>query len=458
MSFNNVIRPLGRVVTLCGLAALSACNTVNPDADIARSRSIAIERIGLQPKTVWNGSDSLTEELSLATAFANNTRVRSALALVARRRAELNQASMPENPSISVGLGIAIDGLSGAPMVVRALEQLSWLWTREHTLNIANAARREAILLAAEEAVALATEVKAAHTRAVAAKERVALEEAFLSTTDQAKRIALRLAEVGEASLLDVERAKQISAEASARLAASRFALLQEKLALLAIIGTPEGATTFEVAGSLGSTTSVPTEEEIIHRAAIVRLDVAAAREAVNVAVAKADRTELRRYPSLDGGLAWQQSFNDRHALVPSVTLNVPIFDDGSSAQGVADANVEIALLALEETKRTAIQDARRALQAWHESREQVTLYRETVLTPALHTEALLQRSHEEGLNDLSLVLRATRGSIDAKRQLLLHQTNLSLHLVSLEQAVGGSFDIPLEPPLADQPNEETPS
>ena len=218
----HTLRPLGRLSCIGAFAALGACTTLDPTADLERSRALAAERIGPLPSDLWSASTPLTEDVALATAFDRNTQVRSALQLVAKRRAELNQASLPPNPTIGLGIGIAVDGLSGAPALVQVLEQLSWLWTRPHRMKQADAARRESILAAADVAIVLAAEVRSAHTVALGARHHVTLDEQFAETTEQTTSLVQRLAEVGETSQTEVDLALLDHAQALAAVAASR--------------------------------------------------------------------------------------------------------------------------------------------------------------------------------------------------------------------------------------------
>lgn len=446
-------RPLGRSTLSFAIAALSACATHTPNADLERSTSLAAARIPSHSSIIWNGDEPLSEALALATALETNTRVRAALVRVAQRRAEVNQAIVPPNPSVLLGVGIAVDGVAGAPLVVQVMQQFSWLWTRDHAISIANAARREAILLAAADVVTLGATVARAHTLALGADARVTLEKAFFDAARATTDLTERLAKYGEASLLDVEHDRQRAAEAFATLAQARQSLHRTKLNLLAAMGVPNEDATFELVGSLANNDPVPDETELTHRAAVVRLDVAAAREGVARALAEAGRAEFKRYPTLGVGLGWQENFADRRAVVPSVTLGVPIFDDGSAAVDGADAAVRLARLALEATARAAIVETRLAFQAWNESTEQVALYTTTVLVPTLHAQELLTRSVAEGTASRRQLLEATRRLVRAKQTLLLHETNAAVHRVALERAVGGSFDLPLEPPTAEESN-----
>jgi outer membrane protein TolC len=453
MPIPRLCRPLGRSILLVAVAALAACATRTPSADLERSAALAAPRRPSPATVGWNGNEPLTESLAIATALETNTRVRAALVRVAQRRAEVNQATVPPNPSVLLGVGIAVDGLSGAPIIVQVMQQFSWLWTRDHAISIANAARREAILLAADDVVTLGANVATAHTLALGAEAHLALDEAYFDAATATAHLTERLVEHGEASQLDLEDDSQRAAEAFATLAQARHQLHRAKLDLLAAMGVPSEDATFELVGALARDRPVPDEAELTHRAAVVRLDIAAAREGVARALAEAGRAETKRYPTLGVGLGWQESFADRRAVVPSVTVGVPIFDDGSSAVDVADAKVRLAAIALEATQRAAIIETRLAFQAWNESAEQVALYTTTVLAPALHAQELRARSYAEGTASRKQLLASTRRLINAKQILLLHTTNAAVHRVALERAVGGSFDLPLEPPTAEESN-----
>jgi outer membrane protein TolC len=448
---------------------LTACTSLDPKADLDRAKTIALPRLDVDvdataalarhpedAPNAWDGTTPIDIDSAVLTAFQRDAHVRAALENVAMRRAMLVQAELPPNPVVGFGVGIAIDGLSGAPAMVQVLQQLSWLWKRPHMIDAANAERRTAILAAAEHAVSLSARVQKAFASVLEMQRRIELDSSYATITSETLRVVQLLADAGESSRIGLNLAALEHAEAHAALLSSQKSLLEAKLNLLSEIGLPDFSTEWSAAGEFDLSADVPEENEIVERARIVRLDVARAVEALEIAVAESKLAGTRRIPEVGVGLGWQQSFSRRRALVPGASISIPILDDGSAGISAADAGVRIAALDLLQVRRDAVSEARTTLVAWQQSDEQATLYKETVLQPAIEAQELSVKAYSEGVVDLTVVLISQQRRIEAERRMLKYQAAATIDLVTLEQAVGGSFKIPIEAPEAlDTTNEE---
>ena len=444
---------------LAVFTGLTACTSLDPKPDFDRAREIASPRLNTdidlesalsrnpnELPSSWDGTAPLDINTAVLIAFERDTMIRRAMEEIAIRRADLVQSELAPNPVVNFGVGIAVDGMSGAPAIVQVLQQLSWLWKRPHMIDATNAQRRRAILAAADRATILSTDVRTAHASTLEAQSRVELDKKYSDITSQTIDVVERIAEAGESSRIDIDRALLEHSEAYAALIASRSWLKQTKLAMLEAIGIPAFTTDWVVHGEFDLSTDVPSEEEIIQRARTVRLDVAMASEDIESALADSKLAGTRRIPEVAISLGWQQSFSLRRAVVPGGSVSLPIFDDGSPAIAAADSEVHIAILNLLQVRRNAVSEARTNLEIWRRSEQQASLYQKTVIRPALEAQQLSAQAYEEGEIDLTVLLLSQRKLIQAQRSLLQYQAAATTNLFALELSVGGSFELPVQP------------
>lgn len=442
------------------LSWLGACSSLDPASDITTALKISSPRLDvsfdastslardpLEAPSVWNGIDAINSETAVQVAFERDTMIRSAMTGIAKRRAQLVQAELPPNPVVGLGLGFAIDGMSGAPAMMQVMQQLSWLWKRPYLMNEAKADLRSSILEVAERAVDVAILTRTAHVVLIEAQERVELDESFSKLTEKTLAIMSRLFEEGEASKIDVDRVAVEHAEAFATLSASRQDLMSAKLSLLSIMGLPASNTAFTAEGKLSRQNEVPGEIDVITRASIARLDVARAVSNIDAARARAGFARTSRIPEVGVSLAWQKNASNRKSLMPGASIELPIFDNGSAKIALANAEVYSANLTLLQVRRDAVAEARRARTDWIRSMEQAELYEKTVLVPASEAMNLSEAAFQEGVIDVTVVLLVQQREINARRRLLAFQASSLTDQLALERAVGGSFDIPIAPP-----------
>ena len=439
---------------------LGACSSLDPASDITKAvklssprldvsfdASTSLHRDPLQAPSVWNGVDPITSETAVQVAFERDVMIRTAMNDIAERRALLVQAEMPPNPVIGLGLGFAVDGMSGAPAMMQVMQQLSWLWKRPYLLNEANADLRSSILNVAERAVDVAILTRTAHVQLVEAQLRVELDEHFSALTEKTFTIMNRLFEEGEASKIDVDRTAVEHAEAYATLSASRQDLITAKISLLSIMGIPTSHTSFTAEGKLSLQYDVPEEHDVITRASIARLDVAKAVSSIDAARARAGFAKTSRIPNVSVGLGWQDNSSGRKSLIPKASIELPIFDNGSAKVALANAEVYAANLNLIQVRRDAVAEARQARIDWIRSIEQAELYEKTVLVPASEAMNLSEAAFQEGVIDVTVVLLVQQREINARRRLLAFKASSATDQLALERAIGGSFDIPITPP-----------
>ena len=305
------------------------------------------------------------------------------------------------------------------------------------------------ILDAANTVVDRASDLRSSFANLVHAEALAELREAYLQTTGTSLELTEALARAGELPAVEVDRARIDQRAAEARRSDARRAARTRKLELLRVMGWPEHSTDFEIEGDFTQLmiADPPTEIEVIERAVIVRLDVAAAEQRVLAAEANARLQGWRRVPEVEFGLMWRKGFSGRTALVPGVAVSIPILDDGYAAIARAAAQVEAARLEAAIVREDAIKEARVALNQWHRARQQVDLFEDGLVASAREVVNRSEQSFKAGVTGATELLMTQRRMIQLEVELLEEKLLASLAWVDLENAVGGSFELPIERP-----------
>lgn len=445
------------------LLGLAGCISANPKEQLDRTASLATGRTGTalelqdawsRPYTdregPWDGMSPLDLDTALRVALRNDPGLRRQLALVAEHKADLSQASLPPNPLLNFGIGIPIDGMSGAPATVQVMQQITWLWTMSDRIDVENERMQAMILAAAGKTVDRSAQVRAGFMNVLWAQELVSLREQYTETTTKTVSLINALTEVGELPDVELQRFQLDHSTASARLVDAQRALRTRKISLLRFMGWPEHDLDWHAEGDLaaGVLHSPSPEEDVIARAELVRLDIAAAERQVASAEASARLAGLSRLPKVGIGSAWNRNFMDRTAIVSGASVTIPILDDGSAKIAKAAARLETARIDAAIVREDAIQEAREALNQWSRARTQVSLYEGGIVALARSVFERSSKAFEAGITSSTELLLTQQRLIEMEVELLRERHRASISWIELENAVGGSFDLPLERPI----------
>ena len=451
-SFRDPRRIIVALNILLAAVIQTACISTDASEDRQEAISTALDRLdrpGLDSRLedapdaellAWPPDAPLSADDAVSIAMSRDAEVRRSLVAIDKARAELAQADRAPNPMVEVAIGFPIDGLSGAPAMAMAVQQLTWLWTRPHRVAAADAERQARMLSASRAIISLDAEVRRRHAAAANAIRRAELDREYAESTGGFTEILERLLEVGETSRIDVDRMLVESSEAVVTAKASETTARIARLELLAAMGIPDLDPDFEVVGSPADVAAMPSENTVIDLAATARLDVAARGFQVLAMEARHGLAETRRLPEVRAALGWNSSFSDRRALLPGAIVTLPLFDDGTPAIAGAEADLRAAALGLMEIRREAVSEAREARERVIRAMERRRGYDQTILGPAERAERLARIAFEEGVLDLTVVLLAQRRRIEAYRHELEHRLSESIAMIDLLESVGGTF------------------
>lgn len=431
--------------------AMSACSGHQSSLTKETAERLLEQRVGSSANTMppWPLTAPLTEDMAVSMAVRHDPTLLVKVSTIAAGRADVQQASVGPNPTLDIGIGVAIDGLAGAPLAAHGMQGLTWLWARPHLIAAAEAKLQATILDVADHALTLVASTRSSHATVVAAaaSRELAIEDA--ASHRRLLEITQRLLDQGEATDADVESALSATLAAQRAALEAEDALNQAKITLLGHMGQPTASLDFAAAPS---PPSGPTDEILLDgdgplealwaRAMINRLDLAAAHARVDVALASRSLAELKRFPELAATVRYTRSFQDREAILPGAQLTLPLFDNGDAGVAKALASLETAVRTRSQVTQRVQSQVRSAMETWTIAFAQ---WQELMRQELDLADRQLQRvkAHmHAGESDDADLLGAEIARRGVQRQAIAMELKITVAAIELRRAVGGSWDV----------------
>ena len=459
--------------------ALSACSSAPQHADpqlpegwfsAAGAQSADAETLAAW----WRQFDDPQLTALVSRAMQQNHDVRLAMARVTAARAQLRQSRAGLLPSFDLPGSASRqwiendqDAEPGGPLAdfipdddVISVDtwELALQATWELDLFGATRARRdsaarqlrsaEAQTVAARLAVAANTAQGYLQLRALQGQRALLVEG--IDVARELERIAGLLFHAGEVTRLDVEATSAERASLEADLDELDIHLAEAQLALDTLLAEPPGST----AARLTASSPVPLAEQ--HIAPGQPIDLLRRRPDLIAEAARLDAAELQSlaarrdlFPKLAvqaavgrSGFALGDAISSASNFARvGATFGLPLLDypRRGAAIDLADAEGETAYVAFEQALARALEEVERGLTRMAgQQRRHVSLSRTREHRERAHR--LAQRSYELGEANLSEVLDAQRGALQARRQALEGRAALATAQVALYVALGGGW------------------
>ncbi|MBE7375025.1 efflux transporter outer membrane subunit [Pseudomonas lopnurensis] len=468
-----------RAIPLLFALALAGCSSVPqhpapplPDSWFGASGTRAADAAALADW--WRQFDDPQLSALVTRAMQQNHDVRLAMARVDTARAQLRQSRAGLLPSFDLPGSASRQWIendqeaeSGSPLAdfipdddVISFDswELALQATWELDLFGATRARRDSA----------ARQVRSAQAQAVAARLAVASNTAQgyvqlralqgqrallaegIEVARELERIAGLLFHAGEVTRLDVEATSAERAALQADLDELEIHLAEAQLALDTLLAEPPGST----AGRLAAAAPVPLAQRPVPPGQPI--DLLRRRPDLIAEAARLDATELQAlaarrdlFPTLAvqaavgrSGLALGDAISSASNFARvGATFGLPLLDYPRrfAAIELADAEGEGAYVAFEQALAQALEEVERSLaridgqQRRHASLERTRAHRERAYR-------LAKRSYELGEANLSEVLDAQRGALEARQRALQGRAELATAQVALFVALGGGW------------------
>lgn len=438
------------------LVALSGCATVDPtpDYDLAREEVKAAtgEDALYQPGEEERArklvaelmKDGLTSKDAVQVCLLNNRFLQQQLYEIGVRRADAVQAGLLSNPSLQLMVRFPLDGGS-TNMEGGLLHNLIELWHLPARMKVAERNVEQTVLEVARRAVTLAAQAKSAYFTAVASSASLAVAEENLKTAQEFLELTRERKAAGAATQVDENAARAGFLEQQVLVRSTRFAAFEAKRRLALVLGISAPPQELE----LTSPPLTPPEWSVdLKRLLAVadehRLDLRAAKKAVEAAGNAVPLERRRQLRKLGGGLAFETVGSDVE-LGPAFRLEIPIFDQNQAQIAKAELRFSQAMRRLEGVSVNVSQQVRGAYERYAMAQETARLYQKELLPLQQASLDLARESFAAGKTGFLSVLEAQNRLLATRRDYVSRLESVAQSIPELEAACGRPLNVLLE-------------
>ena len=436
---------------LWGTVALAGCAHVDPNPAFRELANTVHLRTG--KRVQWNRGSAedaeahaavasllsrpLTADSAVQVALLNNHNLQATYEELGIAQADLVEAGLLKNPVFYFER--RLPGQAAEIDLVQEFIDILLLPLRK---RIAAAQFEAAKLRVGHEILTTAAEVRAAFYEHQGDQQLVDLRKTVADATERSAETALKMHEAGNLRDLDLASEQATHAQTKIDLAKAQASAVASRERLNKLMGAFGAQTNWTVASRLSE---LPGNEvstaQLESRAIQQRLDLAAARQQF---VAEARTRGIARAEAiLQGaqiGSHYEHEIEPRHSTGPSVSVPIPIFNQGQPASARASAKMRQAeqrYLALAADIRSDVRAARDKMLL---SRRQVEYFKST----ALPTRTRVTEESQLEYNAMQIgpfqLLQAKQEEVKTGADSVEALRDYWVARAELEKAVGGSL------------------
>jgi outer membrane protein TolC len=344
--------PLGyRLPAVLCLLSVSAC--VPRQAGFDSVRSLVRERGEMDVRWRYVEDDASVDqqvaellgqpigpEEVVRVALLNNGDLQAAFEELGIARAQLLGASLPPNPEVHGHVGFA-SGEDRPELGFSATENVSHLIFLSMRRGVAEAELDAVKARAAGETLELAYRVRNAFYDYQAAEQLLEVARTVLEAGAAAYDIAQRLHDAGNLTDLDFANERAFYEETRVLVANAEVTVLARREELNTLMGLSGGDTSWRLSGRLAEPADADPELANLEQRAIERsLDLLELEQRYTASARRANLSRAEALvPSLRAGVQAERE-EGAWEIGPVVSLEIPLFDQGQGAVGVAQAQM----------------------------------------------------------------------------------------------------------------------
>jgi len=449
---NPKLKSPGLAMMAVAVSMLSGCAKVDPQPDFARAHKLIEASTGLPSGAIPAPAeadvksilaDGLTLDEALRLALVNNRQLQGQFMTIGVAKADLTQAGLLANPSLSLLFLFPTGG--GRPDIQGTIAQnISDLWQLPNHKRIARADLDQAILKVSRAAGELVADTRDAYFDTVAARDSVAVARESVALSRKSLDSVRAQVEAGLASRVDQNLAEgqAISAELSQK-RAERDALAAARR-LASLLSVEQDLADVPLRDALPHPELPEVDREtLVKRARDSRLDLKAAGAAMRAAEHKLGAERGKWFAPLSiGGEVERPEDRTADTLVgPSIALDAPIFDQNQAQVAKARFTYLQQRKAYEDLFLRLAQEVRSAADKARTSVGAATFIRDELLPQAERSVQLAQKAYELGDTAVLTLLEAQRTVLQARQGYIDARVEAIKAVSGLERTAG----VPLE-------------
>lgn len=400
------------LIAVAGCAGVPLESGQTQVAELVQARSGAT--VSAEPPTVEQAvRESLHEPLQVATAvqiaLQRNPTLQIQFAHLGLSAADVFEASRLSNPGLSFAVLFPIGSASGNKLNAGATLSFSDLLLRSVRGRIAASEYRRTQELVAASILDLTLDVQRAWFECVGATQRAGVRRSIDESARSSTELADRYLQAGNIDqlMLQLHAAAASEAHIAARQAAAEVAEASGRLRTLLGLNAADGP--WSVPDAIPEPVTAEVDVPRLQTLALAqRLDLAAARSQVSAAEQQLTVAHQYRFLSPMGlGVAGEREADGSKRLGPSVSLSLPVFQQGQGAIARAQAELVSARATQQLLEAQISNEVQLQADRMRTAREQTTSYREGLIPQREAVVARLQEKVNFMLTDTFSLLLA---------------------------------------------------
>ncbi len=437
MTMNQIVLP--------GLLAAALCGCQLPPKDHSRVSAALEQRSGKSVGDAPAGkfilppgvslSSGLTEESAVTIALWNNAAFQETLADLGISRADLVQAGMLPNPTLSMLVPWGAKGLE-----LTAKYPLETLWLRPKRVANAEASYEQTVQRLTQAGLDLIRDVKLAFADLTLAQERERAAGQTVTLAENISKLSKARLDAGDASELEEGVARVDALQAGELLARARH---DERIAserLRALLGM--GQQPFPQTVVPPATVRVGSDMTgFVTNALAARPDLRAAEIAVESSGKRIGLARLEAFTLAAGVNA--KDVNKEFLAGPTVDLAVPVVNQNQGGIALAKANFEKAARHYYAVRDRIVLEVREAHTRAAQAQESFDNWQQRIVPPLEEAVRQSQKAYEVGDASLLLTLESSRRLEDARAKAATARAELHRAAAELERSLGGRLPQP---------------
>lgn len=382
------------------------------------------------------GAATLSMLSATRLAISHDSAIQQALARARIAQAESHQQRLWPNPILELSVRFPQGGGSGIIDAGISAEILS-LISRPGLISAADSRFRASHSEALATVLDVITAVQTQYIAAAALDARIGVAETRRSILRQLVNVSQSRVQAGEGSRLDTLTVQAEQANLETELIELRGEQRRARLALARMIGNPSGAADWTLDAWQAPKSPELSVESWLSLALQHRQEIVAQ---VWELEALGEEVKLTRLSPLDGGEVGVAAERDGDWSVgPAVAVPLPVFDFGQARRSAVEARRIEARHKLTGLRRQIVQEVRQAIEQLSSAHSALQSVEKTLLPLQQQRREQVENAYRLGASDFTAVQLAEQdlqASISKRIEL---QEKLSVALVQLERAVGGS-------------------
>ncbi len=374
--------------------------------------------------------DGLTEDSAVHIALWNNAAFQETLADLGISRADLVQAGMLPNPTLSMLVPWGAKGLE-----LTAKYPLEALWLRPRRVANAEASYEQTVQRLTQAGLDLIRDVKLAFADLALAKERLRAAEQTVSLAANISKLSKARLDAGDAGELEAGVARGEALQAEELLARARHdeRITSERLRAWLGMGQQPFLQTIIPSATVRVDSNMTG---LVTNALAARPDLRAAEIAVE---SSGKRIGLARWEAftLAAGVN-AKDVNNQFLAGPTVDLAVPVVNQNQGGVALAQANFEKTARHYYVVRDRIVLEVREAHTRAAQAQESFDNWRQRILPSLEDAVRQSQKAYEAGDVSLLLTLESSRRLEDARAKAALARADWHRATAELERSLGG--------------------